>query len=76
MAMTGTTGEFSVTQFFPDGTYEKVREFVGPEEAVEAAHHYCHSVGARLGTTVRVIITDGDDFVNFQWEFGKGVTFK
>lgn len=55
MAMTGTTGEFSVTQFFPDGTYEKVREFVGPEEAVEAAHHYCHSVGARLGTTVRVI---------------------
>lgn len=70
------TGEFSVCQFFVDGSYEYVRRWVGPEEAVKAAHHYCHSVGAKLGTTVRVIITDGGDFTNFEWKFGEGVTFK
>lgn len=71
-----TEGEFSVHQFFEDGTSECVREFVSAEEAVKAAHHYCHSVGARLGTTRRVIITDGDDCTNFEWKFGEGVTFK
>jgi len=68
--------EFSVCQFFDNGEYEYVRRFVGPEEAVKVAHHYCHSVGAKLGTTTRVIITDGGDCVNFEWQFGKGVTFK
>jgi len=67
--------EFSVCQFFPDGAYEYVRRFVGPEEAVKAFQHYTHSVGARLGTTVRVIITDGGDMTNMEWKFGKGITF-
>lgn len=75
MAMTGTTGEFSVCQFFPDENYEYVRRFVSAEEAVEAAKHYCTSVGARMGTTTRVIITDGGDSCVFEWEFGKGITF-
>ena len=70
------TGEFSVCQFFEDGSYEYVRRNVDPKTAVEAAHHYCHSVGAQIGTTVRVIITDGGDCCNFEWQFGKGVTFK
>lgn len=68
-------GEFSVYQFFPDESYEAVRQFVSAEEAVNAARHYCTSVGARLGTTVRVIITDGGDFCNFEWKYGEGVTF-
>ncbi len=67
--------EFSVYQFFPDETSERVRSFVTAEEAVKAAHHYCTSVGARLGTTVRVIITDGGDFTCFEWLHGKGVVF-
>ena len=67
--------EFSVCQFFVDGSYEYVRRFVGAEEAVKAAHHYTTSVGARLGTTVKVIITDGGDCTNFMWEFGKGVVY-
>lgn len=75
MAMTGTQGEFSVCQFFEDGSSEYVRRFVSAEEAVEAAHHYCNSVGAKLGFTKRVIITDGGDFTNFEWQYGKGVTF-
>lgn len=70
------TGEFSVCQFFKDGTSEYVRRNVSPEEAVNAAKHYCTSVGAQLGTTQRVIITDGEDFTNFEWKFGEGITFK
>lgn len=67
--------EFSVYQFFEDSTNERVREFVGAKEAVVAATHYCNSVGARMGTTQRVIITDGGDCTVFEWKHGKGVTF-
>jgi hypothetical protein len=66
---------FSVCQFFADGSHEYVRRRVTAREAVEAAHHYCHSVGAKLGTTVRVIITDEADDTNFEWKFGQGVTY-
>jgi hypothetical protein len=68
-------GEFSVCQFFSDGSYEYVRRFVSDEEAVLAAIHYSSSVGAKLGTTQRVIITDGGDCINWEWEFGKGITY-
>lgn len=70
------TGEFSVCQFFKDGTSEYVRRNVGAEEAVNTAKHYCTSVGAQIGTTVRVIITDDGDCTNFEWKYGEGVTFK
>jgi hypothetical protein len=67
--------EFSVIQFFDNGAYEVVRRGVDAQEAVEAAHHYCGSVGARLGYVTTVIIVDDDDFRVFQWEHGKGVVF-
>jgi hypothetical protein len=51
-----------------------MRRFVGAEEAVMAAKHYTTSVGARLGLTQRVIITDGGDFTCFEWKYGEGVT--
>lgn len=66
---------FSVCQFFPDGSYEYVRRNVPVEEAAKAAKHYCTSVGAKLGTTVRVIVTDTDDYIAFEWVFGKGIVF-
>ena len=66
---------FSVFQFFADDSCERVRENVGPREAVEAARHYSSSVGAQIGTTVRVIITDLADNTVFEWQHGKGVTF-
>ena len=68
-------GQFSVCQFFPDGSYEYVRRGIGPTEAVPIALDYCCSVGARIGTTVRVIVTDGDDFITFEWIREKGVVF-
>jgi Rad3-related DNA helicase len=67
--------QFSVCQFFEDGTYEYVRRYVDAKEAVKAAHHYCTSVGAKLGTTKRVIVTDGGDCIAFEWKHGEGVVF-
>lgn len=67
--------EFSVCQFFQDGSYEYVRRFVTAEEAMKAFKHYITSVGALMGTTQRVIITDGGDFTNMEWLYGQGITF-
>lgn len=68
-------GEFSVYQFFPNGTWEPVRQWVSAREAVETFSVYTTSVGAMIGTTVRVIITDGGDFTNAEWIFGEGYTY-
>lgn len=67
--------QFSVCQFFEDGSYEYVRRYVSPEEAVQAAKHYTTSIAAKVGIVRRVIIVDGGDFVNFEWRYGKGITF-
>ena len=66
---------FCVYQFFRDGTHERVRDWVLPEEAVLTAKHYCQCVGAQVGTTVRVIITDAEDRCVFEWQRGKGIIF-
>ena len=68
-------GEFSVFQDFSNGMREKVRDRVTAGEAVRAAAHYSDCVGSRIGTTVRVIITDGDDFICWEWLHGRGVVF-
>jgi len=67
--------EFSVCQFFIDGTYEYVRRWVTAKEAVTVAHHYTNNVAVKMGVVDRVIITDGGDFTVFEWKRGKGVTF-
>jgi hypothetical protein len=70
-----THGEYSVCQFFKDGTYEYTRRFVSAEEAFQAFRHYIGNVTARMGITARVIITDGGDCTNMEWVFGKGLVF-
>lgn len=67
--------EFSVCQFFEDGTSEYVRRHVGAEEAVIAARHYTDSVAVKMGLVTRVIITDSGDFCVFEWKHGEGVTY-
>jgi hypothetical protein len=70
------TGElFNVVQFFQDGSYEYTRERVSAEEAHKAFLHYTHSVAARMGITVRVIITDSGDCTNAEWVFGQGLIY-
>lgn len=68
--------QFSVYQFFPDDTCEAVARFVDACEATETALRLTQTVGARIGTTTRVIITDGGDCTCFEWQYGRGVTFK
>lgn len=70
-------GEFSVCQFFDDKdeVYEYVRRYVSAEDAVLAFKHYTNCVGAKLGTTKRVILTDGGDSINMEWVFSKGITY-
>jgi hypothetical protein len=69
------TDEYSVCQFFEDGSYEYVRRYVSAEEAVKAAEHYINSVAAKLGLVKRVIITDGGDCTNFEWKSGEGIVY-
>lgn len=68
-------GEFSVCQFFKDGTSDFEVRFVDHELAVNTFARLCTNVAARVGITRRVIITDGGSFVNMEWQFGQGVTF-
>jgi hypothetical protein len=67
--------QYSVCQFFEDGTHEYVRRHVDAKAAVEAAKHYTSNVAAKIGFVHRVIITDGGDCICFEWQHGKGVTF-
>ncbi len=66
---------FSVTQFFPGGTNETVRSNVTDQEAADAYKHYTSSVGAMLGFTNRVIITDSGDRIVAEWLFSAGHVF-
>lgn len=68
-------GEFSVTQFFSGKQYEIVRTHVSAEEAVKAFKLFTTNVSAKCGLTVRVIITDGGDCINYEWQYGKGIVF-
>ena len=72
---TSVGGPFSVYQFFSNDTHEPVRRNVSAEEAVKAAQHYMSCVGAQAGTTVRVMITDAEDFCTFDWKRGEGIVF-
>lgn len=67
--------EFSVWQFFEGGRYQPVVRWVEGKAAVSEAMRLARSVGGRVGTTRRIIITDGGDFTVFEWKFGEGVTY-
>lgn len=69
-------GEYSVFAFFPDESYMADLEQVDAETAVLAAKRLTESLGARMGTTRRVIITDELDCTVFEWTYGRGITLK
>jgi hypothetical protein len=73
--MSEEANEFSVCQFFPDGSYEYVRRFVSAKEAIAVAQAFTSNPRAKAGLIQRVIITDGDDCIVVQWQHGKGITF-
>lgn len=66
---------FNVFQFFVDGSQEKVAELVPARQAVETVRNLITSLGAQMGTTKRVIITDTGDLTNLEWVYGLGITY-
>lgn len=66
--------KFSVYQDLLDGGTERVCHLVEVDEAVRVARQLATSVGARIGTTSRVIICDGGDCLAWEWKFGEGVS--
>jgi hypothetical protein len=68
-------GEFSICQFFADDSYDYELRNVDAKTAIECAARLAGSVGGRLGTTKRIIVTDGGDCTCFEWKHGEGVTF-
>ena len=71
----GEQEQFSVRVYYDDGRHQYVRRFVSAEEACRAFQYYTSSLGAGLGSTVRVIITDGSDCMVREWKSEQGVTF-
>jgi hypothetical protein len=69
------TKEFSVCQFFVDDSHEYLGRHLSDEDAVRLAVQATRSVGATIGTTKRVIITDGGDCINWEWKHGEGVVY-
>jgi len=68
--------EFNVYQVYVGGLFERATlEPVNEREAVTLAVGLSNTVGARIGSTCRVFITDGDDFVVWDWRYGSGLVF-
>jgi hypothetical protein len=67
--------EYSVYQWFPNGSYERYKEFVELDEAVRAFKFLTSNVASRMGITQRVIITDGGDCTIAEWLKDKGVVW-
>jgi hypothetical protein len=70
-----TEETFNVVQFFTDDSHEYVLRRVPAQVAVQKAHSLATSVGAQIGTTKRVIVTDTGDLTNLDWINGKGLVF-
>jgi hypothetical protein len=66
-------GEFSVVEFYDDGTHAYVERWLDAEHAVKLASKLAQQ---QRDSVDRIIITDGGDFTVFEWTKGKGVTFK
>jgi len=69
------TGEFSLWLFLPNGEYWPEARFVDARTAIRDACAFSQSPSAKLGVVREIMVTDGDDFCVFLWEYGLGVTF-
>jgi hypothetical protein len=68
--------QFAVLMFFAEGKRRYLRRFASAQEACRAFEHCIHSVEAvRFGIPIRVVITDRNDCILREWQFGKGITF-
>lgn len=67
--------QFAVLLFIDDGKRRYVGRFISAQEAIRVFEFCTHSIDARVGRTVRVVVTDRHDRVLREWKFRQGVTF-
>ncbi len=67
--------EFSTYEFYEGGSYTALCKYVSAKQSVDEAQKVIVGPDAKSGKVKRVIITDGGDCTNFEWEYGKGITF-
>jgi hypothetical protein len=67
--------EFSVCLFFPDGSSYYERRGIGAEEAVSLLKECSERSASMIGMIQRIIVTDGGDYTNLEWQYGKGITY-
>lgn len=66
--------DFHVYQFYVGGLHERATlEPVGEHHAVKRAAELTQTLGARIGSTCRILITDRDDYVVWEWRYGEGL---
>ncbi len=65
-------GEFSVCEFYEDGSYEYLERFVDDETAFDL---FARCAELRAAGVTRLIITDEGDRINAEWKAGVGFTF-
>jgi len=68
--------QFAVVMFFAKGERRYVRRFASAQEACRTFEHCIHSVAARFRIPIRVVITDRNDCIVREWQFGKGSLFR
>jgi hypothetical protein len=69
------TEQFRVRVYYDNGEHNDVRRFVSAQEAGRAFQHYTNSVGAKLGSTVRVTVIDRNECIVREWKLVQGTTF-
>lgn len=67
--------KFDVWQFFSGGSKERVLLRGSAEEAMLKALELKRSGGAKIGTTIRIIVVDSGDLITWEWRFARGVIF-
>jgi hypothetical protein len=63
--------EFSVYWWDKDGTQHEELRLVSAEEAVKAAKRLTEGPDSQAGIVRRVIVTDGEDYCNYEWRDGR-----
>lgn len=67
--------EFSVVEFYADGTHLYIARWLDAESAVKMAKLCCDEHVNHPDIITKIIITDGGDFTVFEWQPDKGVTW-
>lgn len=70
-----SAAEYRVYQFFVGGQCEPAGDEMEPKAAVKHAMLLTHTLGARIGSTCRIIITDRDQKTVWEWRYGEGIIF-